>query len=165
LSHDFAFAASNEADHASLRYFRKSVVRRLFLYSGATKLLGIAATADFIAAKVTIPALLLPYTAQLETITGMPTPQMLAIAVGSFEIISGLMIALNFGARFFAILLIFFVAAATFYFHDFWNQSPPDNAKSLMDALKNLSIIGALFIIAGYGRSARTAVNPAYGDV
>jgi uncharacterized membrane protein YphA (DoxX/SURF4 family) len=137
----------------------------LFLYSGATKLLGIAATADFIAAKVAIPALLLPYTAQLETITGMPTPQMLAIAVGSFEIISGLMIALNFGARFFAILLIFFVAAATFYFHDFWNQSPPDNARSLMDALKNLSIIGALFIIAGYGRSARTAINPAYGDV
>jgi putative oxidoreductase len=136
----------------------------LFLYSGATKLLGIAATADFIAAKVAIPALLLPYTAQLETITGMPTPQMLAIAVGSFEIISGLMIALNFGARFFAILLIFFVAAATFYFHDFWNQSPPDNAKSLMDALKNLSIIGALFIIAGYGRSARTAIEPAYGD-
>ena len=137
----------------------------LFLYSGATKLLGITATADFIAAKVTIPALLLPYTTQLETFTGMPTPQMLAIAVGSFEIISGLMIALNFGARFFAILLIFFVAAATFYFHDFWNQSPPDNAKSLMDALKNLSIIGALFIIAGYGRSARSAIVPAYGDV
>jgi uncharacterized membrane protein YphA (DoxX/SURF4 family) len=137
----------------------------LFLYSGATKLLGITATADFIAAKVTIPALLLPYTTQLETFTGMPTPQMLAIAVGSFEIISGLMIALNFGARFFAILLIFFVAAATFYFHDFWNQSPPDNARSLMDALKNLSIIVALFIIAGYGRSARTASEPAYGDV
>jgi hypothetical protein len=33
-----------------------------------------------------------------------------------------------------------------------------------MDALKNLSIIGALFIIAGYGRSARTAIEPAYGD-
>ncbi len=137
----------------------------LFLYSGATKLFGIAATADFIAAKVTIPALLAPYTAQLETMTGMPTPQLLAIAVGVFEIVSGLMIALNFGARFFAILLIFFVAAATFYFHDFWNQAPPDNAKSLMDALKNLSIIGALFIIAGYGRSARTAIEPPYGNV
>jgi putative oxidoreductase len=137
----------------------------LFLYSGATKLLGIAATADFIAAKVAIPALLVPYTTQLETMTGMPTPQLLAIAVGVFEIVSGLMIALNFGARFFAILLIFFVAAATFYFHDFWNQSPPDNAKSLMDALKNLSIIGALFIIAGYGRSARSAIVPAYENV
>ena len=137
----------------------------LFLYSGATKLFGIAATADFIAAKVAIPALLVPYTTQLETMTGMPTPQMLAIAVGAFEIIAGLMIALNFGVRFFAILLIFFVAAATFYFHDFWNQSPPDNAKSLMDALKNLSIIGALFIIAGYGRSARSAIVPAYENV
>jgi putative oxidoreductase len=134
----------------------------LFLYSGATKLFGIPATADFIAAKVAIPALLVPYASQLETMTGMPTPQMLAIAVGAFEIISGLMIAFNFAARFFAILLIFFVAAATFYFHDFWNQSAPENAKSLMDALKNLSIIGALFIIAGYGRSARSAVEPAY---
>ena len=136
----------------------------LFIYSGATKLFGIAATADFIAAKVAIPALLVPYTTQLEGMTGMPTPQLLAIAVGAFEIISGLMIALNFGARFFAILLIFFVAAATFYFHDFWNQAPPDNAKALMDALKNLSIIGALFMIAGYGRTPRS-VDPAYSDV
>jgi putative oxidoreductase len=133
----------------------------LFLYSGVTKLFGIAATADFIAAKFTIPALLMPYTTQLETMTGMSTPQMLAIAIGAFEIISGLMIALNFGARFFAILLIFFVAAATFYLHDFWNQSPPENARTLVDALKNLSIIGALFIIAGYGRASRAA-SPAY---
>jgi putative oxidoreductase len=136
----------------------------LFIYSGATKLFAIQPTADFVAAKVVIPALITPYTSQLETMTGMSTPQLLAIAIGVFEIISGLMIALNFGARFFAILLIFFVAAATFYLHDFWNQSPPENAKALMDALKNLSIIGALFMIAGYGRMSRTA-EPTYGDV
>src|SRR5580704_10977854 len=133
----------------------------LFIYSGATKLFAIPATAEFISAKVIVPSLLVPYTSQLETMTGMSTPQMLAIAVGAFEIIAGLMIALNFGARFFAILLIFFVAAATFYFHDFWNQAPPENAKTLMEALKNLSIIGALFMIAGYGRVSR-AVEPAY---
>ena len=52
----------------------------------------------------------------------------------------------------------------TFYFHDFWNQSPPENAKTLVEALKNLSIIGALFMIAGYGRATRT-IEPAYGDV
>jgi uncharacterized membrane protein YphA (DoxX/SURF4 family) len=74
------------------------------------------------------------------------------------------MIALNFGARFFAILLIFFVGATIFYFNDFWNQSAPENAKTLLDALKSLSIIGALFMIAGYGRTPRT-VEPAYGDV
>jgi putative oxidoreductase len=136
----------------------------LFIYSGATKLFAVQATSEFISAKVVIPALLAPYTSQLETMTGMSTPQMLAIAVGVFEVISGLMIALNFGARFFAILLIFFVAGATFYFHDFWNQSPPENAKTLVEALKNLSIIGALFMIAGYGRTPRTA-EPVYGDV
>ena len=133
----------------------------LFIYSGATKLFGIQATTDFIAAKVVVPALLAPYTTQLETLTGMSTPQMLAIAIGVFEVIAGLMIALNFGARFFAILLIFFVGVATFYFHDFWNQSPPENAKTLVEALKNLSIIGALFMIAGYGRGPRT-IEPAY---
>ena len=133
----------------------------LFIYTGATKLFGIQQTADFIASKVTIPALLAPYTSQLETMTGMPTPQLLALSVGSFEIIAGLMIAVNFGARFFAILLIFFVLIATFYFHDFWNQSAPENAKTLIDALKNLSIIGALFMIAGYGRGPRSS-EPAY---
>lgn len=103
----------------------------LFIYSGATKLFGIQATSDFIAAKVAIPALLTPYASQLETMTGLSTPQLLAIAIGAFEVISGLMIALNFGARFFAILLILFVSATIFYFNDFWNQSPPDNAKTL----------------------------------
>jgi putative oxidoreductase len=133
----------------------------LFIYTGATKLFGVQATADFIASKVTIPALLAPYTSQLETMTGMPMPQLLAISSGCFEILAGLMIAVNFGARFFAILLIFFVLVATFYFHDFWNQSPPDNARTLIDALKNLSIVGALFMIAGYGRGPRGS-DPAY---
>jgi putative oxidoreductase len=136
----------------------------LFIYAGATKLFAIQPTADTIAAKVTFPAAVAPYTQQVETLTGMPTPQVLAIAAGAFQIIAGLMIAVNFGARFFAILLIIFVAASTYYFHDFWNQAPPDNGRTLIDALKNLSIIGGLFMIAGYGRGQRMA-EPAYGDV
>jgi uncharacterized membrane protein YphA (DoxX/SURF4 family) len=136
----------------------------LFIYLGVTKLFGIQATADFIAAKVTIPAALAPYTAQLETATGMKLPEILAIAGGVFEILAGLTIALNFGARFFSLLMVLYVAAATYYFYDFWNQTPPENGKTLVDALKNLSIIGALFMIAGYGRGSRTA-EPAYGDV
>jgi putative oxidoreductase len=139
----------------------------LFIYAGAAKLfVGIKATSDFIATKVmtTVPDVIMPYVTQLEGITGMPMPQMLAISVGAFEVIAGLMIALNFGARFFSILLIIFVAAATFYFHDFWNQPAGSDGTMVLDALKNLSIIGALFIIAGYGRSSQTP-EPAYGDV
>src|SRR3954462_13103520 len=136
----------------------------LFIYSGATKLFGIQPTADFIATRIVIPSFLIPYTSQLEAMTGMSTPQMLALAVGAYEVIAGLMIALNFGARFFAILLIFFVAATIYYFHDFWNQASPEAAKTIVDALKNLSIIGALFMIAGYGRISRSA-GPVYDDV
>ena len=136
----------------------------LFMYTGATKLFAIQPTADFIASKVTIPAMIVPYAAQLESLTGMSTPQLLAVTVGGFEILAGLMIAVNFLTRFFAILLIFFVLVTTFYFHDFWNQPAPENAKTLIDALKNLSIIGALFMIAGYGRGPQPN-EPAYGDV
>lgn len=135
----------------------------LFIYTGANKLVGIQATADFIASKVAIPSMLAPYTSQLETLAGMSTPQLLAIGVGAFEVIAGLMIALNFGARFFALLLVIFVIATTFYFHDFWSQTPAD-PKAIVDALKNLSLIGALLIIAGYGKGPRS-VEPAYGDV
>ena len=40
----------------------------------------------------------------------MTTPQLLAISVGVLEIIAGLMIALNFGARFFAMLMVIYIA-------------------------------------------------------
>ncbi len=136
----------------------------LFIYSGATKLFGIQAAADAISAKIMIPAMVAPYAAQIETATGMALPQLLAIVSGAFEVIAGLMIALNFGVRLFALLLIIYIGLITYYFHDFWNQAPPDNGKTLVDALKNLSLIGALFMLAGYGRGPRIA-EPAYGDV
>jgi putative oxidoreductase len=131
-----------------------------FVFSGVSKLLDLPATAQA-AEKIILPALLAPYTGQLETMTGMPMAQLLAIAAGAIEVICGLMIALNLGARFFAVVLILFVAAATFYFHDFWNQTGLEARGNLVDALKNLSLIGALFMIAGSGRVAKVQ-QPAY---
>ncbi len=54
----------------------------LFVFSGASKLFDIASTTQAITEKVVLPALLTPYTSQLEGITGMPTAQMLAIPGG-----------------------------------------------------------------------------------
>ena len=144
--------------------FGRSVFAVLFVYLGATKLFAIQPTADFVAAKVTIPSQLAPYVTQLENATGMTMPQLLEIGAGVFETLAGLMIALNFGVRFFAIILILYMAASTFYFQDFWNQSAPENARTVVDALKTVALIGALFMIAGYGRGPRAA-EPAYGDV
>ena len=43
---------------------------------------------------------------------------------------------------------------------------PAPNARNnLTDALKNLSIIGALFMVAGYGRGVIRMVEPSYNDV
>ena len=136
----------------------------LFIVSGAFKLLDITATTQMITDKVVIPGLLTPYTTQLEGMAGMPMPQMLAISAGALELICGLAIALNFGARFFAILLILFVIAVTFHYHDFWNQTGADQKNNMIHALKNLSLIGALFIIAGIGRGPRSG-EPTYSDV
>ena len=132
----------------------------LFVISGASKLLDLAATAQM-TAKIVIPAALAPYATQLEGATGMAMPQMLAIAAGALELICGICIALNFGARFFAIVLILFVAAATFYFHDFWNQTGAEARSNMIHAMKNLSMIGALLIIAGLGRPP-SVPEPAY---
>jgi uncharacterized membrane protein YphA (DoxX/SURF4 family) len=135
----------------------------LFIVSGASKLLDLTATAQNITDKVVLPAAFATYTAQIEGATGMPIAQLLAIIAGTLELVGGLLIALNFGARFFAILLVFFVIAATFYFHDFWNQTGPEAKSNMVHALKNLSLIGGLLMIAGMGRSARVA-EPVYTE-
>ena len=129
----------------------------IFIASGVSKFIDLAAAADAIANKVipTLPALLQPYTAQLEQLTGMELKQILAIAVAALELIAGIAIALNLGARFFALVLVLFVMAATFYFHDFWNLPGAEAKGQMVHALKNLSLIGGLFMIAGIGRGPR----------
>ena len=144
--------------------FGRVLLAVLFIVSGAMKLFDIAATAQMISDKVVIPAMAVTYTSQLEAMTAMTMPQMLAIAAGVLELLGGLLIALNFGARFFAILLILFVVVVTFYYHDFWNQTGNDAKNNMIHALKNLSIIGGLFIVAGLGRLSRT-VDSNYNDV
>lgn len=123
----------------------------IFVFSGASKLFDIASTTQAITDKVipALPAMLTPYTVQLESITRMPTAQLLAILVGVLEVVGGLMIALNFGAGFFSILLVMFVAVATYYFHNFWDMTGIDRTNNMIHVLKNLSIIGGLLIIAG----------------
>lgn len=129
----------------------------IFIFSGAQKLMDVGATASMIGSKVMIPAQLAGFAAQLESATGMQLPQLLAVLTGVVELIGGLMIAVNIGTRFAAILLIVFSAAATFYFHDFWNLAGADRANNMVHALKNLSIMGGLlvfFVLGGWRPAA-----------
>lgn len=118
----------------------------IFVLSGAQKLMDIPATATTIASKVTLPTFITAYTPELEAATGMTTPHMLAILVGVIEIGAALMIAANIGTRAGAVLLILFTVAATYYFHDFWNMTGPTREANMVNALKNLSLLGGLLV-------------------
>ena len=67
--------------------FGRIVFAVLFIYTGATKLFALQATADFIAGKIVVPEAIAPYAKQIETATAMTTPQLLAIAIGGLEIL------------------------------------------------------------------------------
>lgn len=106
----------------------------LFLFSGFGKFADLSGTAAYIASK------------------GLPYPQLGAIAAGAGEVIGGLAIVIGWHTRLAAIALILFTAAAAFFFHDFWNlPAGAERANQMVHALKNLSIIGGLIVLAGAG--------------
>jgi putative oxidoreductase len=138
----------------------------VFILSGAQKLMDIPGTATTIGSKVVLPEAVAAYTPQLEATTGMTTPMMLAILVAVVEIGAALMIAANIGARAGAVLLILFTLAATYYFHPFWGMAGPEREANMIQALKNLSLIGGLLVIfvigpwrPGYDRYPETTAE------
>lgn len=136
----------------------------IFIFSGVSKLLDIASTAEMIRAAVPIPAQLAPYTLQLEQATGMSTQQILAIASGVLEIVGGLLVAFNIAARTFAVLLILFSIVTTFYFHNFWDMTGNARLENMVHVLKNLAIIGGLLLVVGLGPPDRSEREPQFDD-
>lgn len=137
----------------------------VFLVSGANKLYDIAGMMPTVESHIVIPDQFAAYKTQIETMTGMPIAQVIVIATGIFEILCGVLIALNFGARVVAILLALFVVATIFYFHNFWTMTEPDRTVNLYQALKNLSLIGGLLMIAGYPRPEPPPETTSYHGV
>lgn len=137
----------------------------LFIFSGASKFFDIGSTAQIIEAKVGIPEFAAAYASQIESTAGMTVFRLLAFVTAGVELICGLMIAFNLGARFFAVILLIFVAVTTFYVHDFWNQSGgSERLENIVHVMKNISIIGALLMIIGYRPVPVAAAEPIYHD-
>jgi putative oxidoreductase len=124
----------------------------IFILSGAMKLLDIPGTAAQIAPVVTVPDMLRDFVAQVETVTGMNWPNLLAILAGVVEVVAALLIAFNIGTRGAAVVLALFTLVSTFYFHAFWNMSGELMQTNMTQALKNLSIIGGLLVMVVLGR-------------
>lgn len=134
----------------------------IFVWSGLGKLMDIAGTASAIAAKVPIPAALADLSTQLEAAAGMPTPQILAILVGVVEVVGALLIIFNLGTRWAALLLAIFTVATTVFFHDFWTMTGADRTANMIQAFKNVSLIGGFLILFVLGSWRPAPAERAY---
>ena len=86
---------------------------------------------------------------------GVPSPTILLGGAIAFLILGSLSIVLGFKGRFGAFLLLVFLAAATYYFHDFW-KLPPDTPAERMQMetiafMKNLALMGAMLFLVANG--------------
>jgi uncharacterized membrane protein YphA (DoxX/SURF4 family) len=135
----------------------------LFIFSGVSKFFDVGSTAQLIETKVGTPDFAAAYAAQIETAVGMTAYRFVAMLVAGIEVVCGLMIAFNIAARFFAFVLVVFVAIATVYVHDFWNQSGgSERLENIVHVMKNISIVGALFMIIGQRPELASEREPVY---
>lgn len=100
----------------------------LFVLSGIPKIIDPASTAEY-----------------MQSAAGLPGN--LAMPVGIFEVVAGLLLALGVMTRLVSILLAGFVLLTTFFFHNQFAdpvQGP--------HALKNIAIVGGLLVVFAYGQ-------------
>jgi putative oxidoreductase len=86
---------------------------------------------------------------------GVPSPSILLGGAIAFLILGGLSIILGFWGRFGAFLLLVFLAAATYYFHDFWKlpaDTPPATMQmEVISFMKNVALMGGMLFLVANG--------------
>jgi putative oxidoreductase len=81
----------------------------------------------------------------------MPKHHALAWLLAIIELVCGLMILLGLKARWGALVLVVFTAGTIFFVHHFWDMTGDAYVINQIQALKNLSIMGALLLIVAVG--------------
>lgn len=82
---------------------------------------------------------------------GIPyAPLMLTLAILA-ELLGGLAILTGVCARPFAVLLIFYLIPVTYIYHNFWSVPGEMVMAQAIETLKNLAIMGGLFMVAAFG--------------
>ena len=105
----------------------------MFVHAGVSKLTNLDGTAGYIAAG------------------GLPMADVLAVAVGLFEVVAGLALAVGFQARWAALALGVFTLLASVLFHKFWAVPLEQQTLQQLMFLKNMAVAGGMFIVAALG--------------
>jgi putative oxidoreductase len=91
-------------------------------------------------------------TAMMMQSQGIPNPRLMLFGAIGLILIGSLSLAAGAWTRMGAGFLAIFLAAATFYFHDFWMfANPADREAQVIHFMKNLAICGGLFGLMAFG--------------
>jgi len=90
---------------------------------------------------------------------GLNHAQLVLAAATCLEVIGGVLIFLGMWVRLGALMLIVFLIPASFAFHHFWQLQEPDRRLQMINFMKNISIIGGLFIVLALGKGGKREKN------
>lgn len=83
---------------------------------------------------------------------GVPNPKFALFGAIGLLLLGGISVILGAWTRFGAIFLLVFLAAATFYFHDFWKFTDAGQRQlQTIQFMKNLAIGGGLLSLVAFG--------------
>jgi putative oxidoreductase len=83
---------------------------------------------------------------------GVPNAEFLVPLSGALAVLGGLSILLGYKARLGAWLIVIFLVPVTLMMHNFWDvQNPNERMIQQVMFMKNLSMLGAAFLIAYWG--------------
>jgi putative oxidoreductase len=82
---------------------------------------------------------------------GIPQPKILLAGAIAFLLLGGVSIVLGYKARLGALLLLVFLGAATYYFHDFRKAAPEDQQREMIQFMKNLALMGTMVFFLANG--------------
>ena len=82
---------------------------------------------------------------------GVPLPRIALVITIALLIIGSIFVIIGYKARLGALMLLVFLIAATFYFHDFWNMDAASAYVQQIMFMNNLSIMGAMLLILAMG--------------
>lgn len=118
----------------------------VFIWSALQKLFDIRGFAKLLAdANVPIPDEVSNY------LGSIPKYEALAWGLAGLELACGVLVLLGLLARWGALVLAVFTASTIIFVHRFWEMSGAEYTLHQTQALKNLSILGALLLIVAVG--------------
>ncbi len=140
-------------------FLTRFLISAIFLAGGINKIINWHETEKMVANVICDWQSYLAFSETLQNgfATLVPWTPLILMAGTLFELVGGLLILLGLKEKLGASLLILFLIPATVLMHQFWFIETGDRELQTAMFLKNLAILGALFMILLHGVQSKTA--------